>query len=102
MGLEPTTSTLQRSHSSQLSYAPVSDRTGLPSIPSVPADLGTIAHPVLFSTARYVADQGLREHCPASSHAPLTVSVTQAAAQQVGDGGCYFAPLGAPVSGARR
>ena len=26
MGLEPTTSTLQRSHSSQLSYAPVDDR----------------------------------------------------------------------------
>lgn len=62
MGLEPTTSTLQRSHSSQLSYAPVGDRTGLSSIVTVPADLGTIADPALFASARRLSDQGLRGH----------------------------------------
>ena len=38
MGLEPTTSTLQRSHSSQLSYAPVGGGTCATGVLTVPAD----------------------------------------------------------------
>ena len=37
MGLEPTTSTLQRSHSSQLSYAPVGDGSSPARRPRLPA-----------------------------------------------------------------
>jgi hypothetical protein len=58
MGLEPTTSTLQRSHSSQLSYAPVGDRTGLSSQPTVSADPGTFAYAVRLPSAARLAELG--------------------------------------------
>src|SRR5665213_1486029 len=79
MGLEPTTSTLQRSHSSQLSYAPVGVRRCRSGLHTVPADrVPTTSfgrHPI----HGHVSDQGLRRPGPLPSHAHRTVTPTHVA-----------------------
>ena len=81
MGLEPTTSTLQRSHSSQLSYAPVDDgmcSTSVITLPVDPADRarsGPTRHPGTTVTPTSYRPCVTRRTTPAPSlldGAPLT------------------------------
>ena len=83
MGLEPTTSTLQRSHSSQLSYAPVSVRRCRSGMHTVPADRESTALSVATRSMDTPATRDSRvprrrRHMPAVRSHPRTSSVRTA------------------------